>query len=79
MTGRRATDGHEPRQIRKEAAISDAVCVVDRFRSRMWLVDFGKRFNGGCTTEPSKTDFMSPMPASFQRLFYSVRVIENNV
>lgn len=29
LTGRRATDGHEPRQVRKEAAISDAVCVVD--------------------------------------------------
>ena len=27
--GHRATDGHEPRQVRKEAAISDAVCVVD--------------------------------------------------
>ena len=27
-TGRRATGGHEPRQVRKEAAISDAVCVV---------------------------------------------------
>ncbi len=32
-TGRRATGGHEPRQIRKEAAISDAACVVDRSRS----------------------------------------------
>ena len=29
LIGRHATDGHEPRQIRKEAAISDAVCVVD--------------------------------------------------
>ena len=27
--GLRATDGHEPRQVRKEAAISDTVCVVD--------------------------------------------------
>jgi hypothetical protein len=27
-TGRYATDGHEPRQVRKEAAISDAGCVV---------------------------------------------------
>ena len=27
-TGRRATDGREPRQVRKEAAISDAVCVA---------------------------------------------------
>ncbi len=28
QAGLRATDGHEPRQVRKEAAISDAVCVV---------------------------------------------------
>ena len=35
-TGRRATDGHEPRQVREEAAISDAVCVVDRSRSYRW-------------------------------------------
>ncbi len=27
--GHRATNAHEPRQVRKEAAISDAVCVVD--------------------------------------------------
>ncbi|GEM_PF-6401989 len=33
LTGRRATDGREPRQVRKEAAISDAVCVVERSRS----------------------------------------------
>jgi len=26
--GRRATDAHEPRQVREEAAISDDVCVV---------------------------------------------------
>ncbi len=30
--GRHATGGHEPRQIRKEAAISDADCVVVRCR-----------------------------------------------
>jgi hypothetical protein len=30
--GRHATDGHEPRQVRKEAAISDAGCVVLRCR-----------------------------------------------
>ena len=30
--GRHATDGHEPRQVRKEAAISDAGCVVLRYR-----------------------------------------------
>ena len=29
LIGHRATDGHEPRQVRKEAAISDAVCVAD--------------------------------------------------
>ncbi len=29
LTGRRVTEGHEPRQIRKEAAISDIICVVD--------------------------------------------------
>jgi len=29
LIGRHATDGREPRQIRKEAAISDTVCVVD--------------------------------------------------
>ena len=32
--GRHATGGHEPRQVRKEAAISDAVRVVGRSRSR---------------------------------------------
>jgi len=32
LTGRRATEGHEPRQVRKEAAISDIICVVDRSR-----------------------------------------------
>jgi len=33
LVGRHATDPHEPRQVRKEAAISDVVCVVDRSRS----------------------------------------------
>ncbi len=28
LAGHHATDGHEPRQVRKEAAISDAGCVV---------------------------------------------------
>ncbi len=32
LAGRHATDTHEPRQVRKEAAISDGVCVVDRSR-----------------------------------------------
>ncbi len=29
LTGRPVTEGHEPRQVRKEAAISDFFCVVD--------------------------------------------------
>ena len=33
LIGRLVTEGHEPRQIRKEAAISDLFCVVDRSRS----------------------------------------------
>ena len=32
ITGRRATDNREPRQIWKEAAISENVCVMDRSR-----------------------------------------------
>ena len=49
MTGRRATDGLEPRQVRKEAAIRDAVCVVDRSRS-CFGSDFSDQLDGGCTT-----------------------------
>ncbi|VTR66415.1 hypothetical protein DESC_480125 [Desulfosarcina cetonica] len=49
MTGRRATDGLEPRQVRKEAAIRDAVCVVDRSRSTDGA-DFSGPLDGGCTT-----------------------------
>ena len=71
LTGRRATDGHELRQVRKEAAISDAVCVVDRFRSCMWPVDFGTRFNGGCTTEPSKTYLYRRCPHLLNTFYYS--------
>jgi len=33
LIGRLVTEGHEPRQVRKEAAISDLFCVVDRSRS----------------------------------------------
>jgi len=32
LTGRLVTEGHEPRQVRKEAAISDFFCVKDRSR-----------------------------------------------
>ena len=38
LIGRHATDGHEPRQVRKEAAISDADCVVGRSRSVWWFM-----------------------------------------
>ncbi len=33
LIGRLVTEGHEPRQVRKEAAISDLFCVMDRSRS----------------------------------------------
>jgi len=33
LIGRLVTEGHEPRQVRKEAAISDLFCVKDRSRS----------------------------------------------
>jgi len=46
LIGRRATDGHEPRQIWKEAAISDAVCVVDRSRSFTWRVSLERNSIG---------------------------------
>lgn len=42
LTDRRATDGYEPRQVRKEAAISNAVCVTDRSRSYIWRMCFRK-------------------------------------
>ncbi len=32
LAGRRATGGHEPCQVRKEAALSGSACVVDRSR-----------------------------------------------
>jgi len=53
LTGYHVTDGHEPRQIRKEAAISDAVCVVDWSRLYLWFVFFIRKFEGGCTTNPA--------------------------
>jgi len=39
LTGRHATDTREPRQVRKEAAISDGVCVMDR--SRFCFLSYG--------------------------------------
>ena len=46
QAGRRATDGYEPRQVRKEAAISNAVCVADRSRPR-YALHFPSLFDGG--------------------------------
>jgi len=34
LVGHHATDGYEPRQIRKEAAVSKPVCVVARLRPK---------------------------------------------
>ena len=47
LTGRRATGGYEPRQVREEAAISKSACVADRFRSYMWRMYFRKNSIGG--------------------------------
>ena len=77
LTGRRATDGHEPRQIRKEAAIRDAVCVVDRFRSYMWSADFGKRFNRGCTTNPPKTCLYRRCPHLFNAFLWVIERLKD--
>jgi hypothetical protein len=44
--GRHATDGHEPRQVRKEAAISDAGCVVLRTGRRCSGGPFGGLWRG---------------------------------
>ena len=51
--GRRATDGHEPRQVRKEAAISDAVCVVDRYRPLERRLTFSKNSMAGAQPTPA--------------------------
>ena len=48
LTGRHATDGHEPRQVRKEAAISDAVCVVVIPGYHMFRL-FREKLDSGCT------------------------------
>lgn len=49
LTGLRATDGYELRQVRKEAAISNAVCVVDVPGHGNGCKRSGK-FERGCTT-----------------------------
>lgn len=51
LIGRCVTEGHEPRQIRKEAAISDIICVADRSRSES--VPYAPRSAGFlCTPSP---------------------------
>lgn len=47
LTGRHATDTHEPRQVRKEAAISDGVCVMDRSRFCFLGYGFKELFKAG--------------------------------
>lgn len=49
LTGHRGTDGHEPRQVRKEAAISDAGLCRGPFPVMQMLV-FQNKFDRGCTT-----------------------------
>ncbi len=58
LTGRRATDGREPRQVRKEAAISDAVCVVERSRS----------FSGTCCSERNSITGAQPSPVFHEKI-----------
>ncbi len=54
-----ATDGHEPRQVRKEAAINDAVCVVEG--PGPFCASFLQtRFDWGCTTSRSFSCFKPP-------------------
>lgn len=52
LIGRRATDTREPCQVRKEAAISDGVCVADRSRSDCGGL-MGEDSTRGCTTASS--------------------------
>ena len=64
LIGRRATDNHEPRQVRKEAAISEPVCVADRSRLCNGSC-FPERFNCGCTIRPR---FTAPSKVNFDAL-----------
>jgi hypothetical protein len=52
LTGRHATGGHEPRQVRKEAAISDSGCVVDRSRLCLWFLLPKENSTGGAQPLP---------------------------
>ena len=50
--GRYATNGYEPRQVREEAAVNNAVCVVTD--SNLWFLGRGPHgcwFERGCTAK----------------------------
>ena len=57
LIGRRATDTHEPCQVRKEAAISDGVCVADRSRSVYGALT-GEGSTGGAQPPSIPTKYM---------------------
>jgi hypothetical protein len=57
LTGRHATGGREPRQVRKEAAISDSGCVVDRSRSCLWFLLPKGNSTGGAQPIPTSVSF----------------------
>ncbi len=77
LIGRHATDGYEPRQVRKEAAISNAVCVVDRSRSWRRSLLSGSdstegaqplsifTYNGQSFCKPATPSFVKPPAACF--------------
>jgi hypothetical protein len=75
QTGRRATGGHEPRQVREEAAISDAVCVVDRSRSYRWPSFSGRNSKVGAQpllrSEPPHPRVISSIDKYFQSFLKS--------
>ena len=67
LIGRHATDGYEPRQVRKEAAISNAVCVVDRSRSRRWSLFSGNDSTEGAQPLPNPPLWIIlPFPGPFR-------------
>jgi len=72
LTGRRATDGREPRQVRKEAAISDAVCVVERSRSVHESCGTERNSIKGAQPSPVFSQFRpSDKPVFFRSRFFS--------
>jgi len=74
LTGRRATDGREPRQVRKEAAISDAVCVVERSRSVHESCGTERNSIKGAQPSPVFSQFRpSDKPVFFRSRFFFIR------